>query len=748
MPKFTLWHKNQTAFEAMAAYDEAGPGFTLTGSGAPERIKAMHASQEYFRVFGVSPILGRTFRPEEDVPNGPRVAVVSNGLWKTRFGSDATVIGRALLLNGAPYTVIGVLPAEFLSDPAADIWIPLQPDPNSANQGNYLAVAARLKPGVTLSTANAQLKIIGEQFRRQSPKWMDKNETVSARPMQQEKVGDVRPALLVLFGAVGFVLLIACANVANLLLARAASRQKEIAVRTALGASRWRVIRMLLSESVLLGGVAGLLGLFLGLAGVRALLAVSPGDLPRINEISKASTTAMIDWRVLAFTVSAAVATGILFGLFPALQLSKPDLNSTLKESSGRGATGYGHNRARALLVVTEIALAVVLVVGAALLVQTFLSLRAVRPGFDPHNVLTLQIPMGNVQLQTTAAVERFNSVAVQRVEAIPGVIAAAPALVLPISGISIDLPFNVEGQPPRAGLYSGDEFWNAVGPHFFRALKIPLVRGREFTEGDGPNSARVLIVDETFVKRYLAKADPIGQQVTIARGLGPEFSEPTRTIVGVVGDVRQENLGSPIEAHMYIPMSQITDRLTAWGFQLVPSVWVVRTQSEPMALARSVQREIMSVNGEVAVAEIRTMEQIVSKSLARSNFTMLLLTTFAAIALALAAVGIYGVMSYAVSQRRHEIGIRMALGANRHKVLRMVVWNGLRLAGTGVAIGIAGALSLTRLITSMLFGVRPTDPATFAGVAGALVAVALLATWAPAWRATQVDPVIALRYE
>jgi predicted permease len=732
----------------MAAYDETGPGFTLTGSGAPERIKAMHASQEYFRVFGVTPVLGRTFRPEEDVPNGPRIAVISNGLWKTRFSSDTSVTGRALLLNGEPYTIVGVLPAEFQSAPVADVWIPLQPDPNSTNQGHYLAVAARLKTGVALSTANAELKIVGEQFRRQFPKWMDKNETVSARPMQRERVGDVRPALLVLFGAVGFVLLIACANVANLLLARAASRQKEIAVRTAMGASRWRVMRMLLSESILLGGVAGLLGLFLGAAGVRALLAVSPGDLPRIDEISKAPVTAMLDWQVLAFTVAASIATGVLFGLFPALQLSKPDLNSTLKEASGRGATGYGHNRARALLVVTEIALAVVLVVGAALLVQTFLSLRAVRPGFDSRNVLTLQIPMGNVQLHTTAAVDRFNNQAVQRVEAIPGVIAAAPALVLPVSGNSIDMPFNVEGRPPRDGQYNGDEYWNAIGPHFFRALKIPLVRGREFTEQDSPNSARVLIVDETFAKRYLAKADPIGQQVTIARGLGPEFAEPTRTIVGVVGDIRQENLGSPIEAHMYIPMSQITDRLTAWGFQIVPSAWVVRTQGEPMTLARSVQREIMSVNGQVAVAEVRTMEQIVSKSLARHNFTMLLLSTFAAIALALAAIGIYGVMSYAVSQRRHEIGIRMALGANRHEVLRMVVWNGLRLAGAGVVIGIGGALALTRLITSMLFGVRPTDPATLAGVAGALVTVALLATWAPAWRATQVDPVIALRYE
>ena len=684
IPKFNVWRKSQRVFESMAAYDFAGPGMNLAGDGRPEQVKGIHASIDYFRVFGVSPVLGRTFSKEEDAPNGPKVAVISNGLWTRRFASNPTVIGRPLIIDGDPHVIIGVLPASFHPDPAADIWVPLQADPSSTNQGHFLRVAARLKPGVTLSEANAQMKLVAEEFRRQYPKWIGKDETAGVRFMQDEMVGSMRTALYILFGAVGFVLLIACANVANLLLARATSRQKEIAVRTAMGASRARVMRMLLTESVLLGGIAAVVGLLLGVAGVRGLLALSPTNIPRAVEFANGPVlSAILDWRVLAFTAGAALFTGVLFGLFPALQLSKPNLSSTLKEASSRGSTARGHQRARSVMVVVEVALALVLVIGAALLVRTFVGLRTVSPGFDPHNVLTVQIPMGGAKFQTTAAVDRFNVVATQRVEALPGVIAAAPTFAMPLE-MTPDLPFTIEGKPPKEGIYNGDEMWNAIGPHYFKVMKIRLLRGREFDERDTANSARVLIISESFAKRHFQKEDPIGQRITIGRGLGPEFEDATRMIVGIVSDVRQRSLSRKPEPIMYVPSAQVPDALTRLGFSIVPSNWVVRTASEPMSVAPSIERELMAADGQVAVAQTRTLQLVMSGSTSRENFMMLLLTTFAGIALALAALGIYGVMSYSVAQRRHEIGIRMALGAARRNMLGLIVWQGLRLAVIG----------------------------------------------------------------
>jgi putative ABC transport system permease protein len=748
IPKFNVWRRNQRVFDGIAAYDFGGPGMNLAGDGRPEQVKGIHASLDYFRVFGASPVLGRTFSPEEDAPNGPRVAVISNGLWKRRFAARRDVIGQTLLVDGEPRVIIGVLSEDFRPDPPADLWIPLQADPNSRNQGHFLRVAARLKSGVSLSAANAQMKLVGEEFRRQFPKWMGNDETVGVKPMQDVMVGSMRTALFVLFGAVGFVLLIACANVASLLLARATSRQKEIAVRTAMGASRARIIRMLLTESVLLGGVAAVVGLWIGCAGVRALLALSPAGVPRALEFANRPLwSAVLDWRVLAFTAGAAVFTGVLFGLFPALQLSNPSLSSTLKEASGRGSTAHGRQRVRAAMVVAEVALALVLVIGAVLLVRTFVGLHSVAPGFDPRNVLVLEIPMGGARFQTTAAVERFNINATQRLEALPGVLAASPAFSIPLETTS-DLPFTIEGKPPKEGVYNGDELWNAIGSHYFRVMKIHLLRGREFDERDASSSAPVMIVSESFAKRYFPNEDPIGQRITTGRGLGPQFEDATRTIVGVAADVRQRSLNREPDPMMYVPMAQAPDALTRLGFSIVPAKWIVRTAGEPMRLAPWIERELTAADGQLAAAGARTLEQVMSTSTAREHFMMTLLTTFAALALGLAALGIYGVMSYSVAQRRHEIGIRMALGAARRDMLGMIVGQALRLAAAGVAIGVAGAYGLTRVIKSMLFGVQATDPATFAAVAGALVLVAALATCAPAWRATRVDPVIALRYE
>jgi putative ABC transport system permease protein len=749
IPKYMAWRENHV-FESMTLYDFAGPGLNIGGGDRPEQVKGIHVSAGFFSVFGARPALGRTFTDDEDRPNGPRTAVVSFELWRTRYGGDPQFVGRMLDLNGEPYTVVGIMPPGFQSDPPAEIFIPLQADPNSANQGHYLRVAGRLKPGATIDAARAEMKVAGERFHRANPKWMDANESVAVTPLRDRMVGDVRPALLILFGAVGFVLLIACANVANLLLARAAGRQKEFAIRTAIGASRARIVAQLLTESVLLAGMGGVAGFVLGSWGVRALLALSPGNIPRLTEIAGATESIpLLDWRVFAFTIGIALLTGILFGLFPAIQISRSDVNSLLKETSGRSGTGLKQNRARGALVVTEIALALVLLVGAALMVRSFAGLKSVNPGFDPHNVLTLQTSLKGSRYSTTAGVTNLTRQAIQRIEGLPGVQAAATTFLLPLEG-SMDLPFVIEGRPPtKDGPYHGDEQWVPATPHYFAAFRIPLLRGRLFQETDTANSTRVVIINEALAKKYWPKEDPIGRRMAIGgKALGPEFDEPPRQIVGVVGNVRNGGLDAADQPVMYAPPSQMTDALTRLGNNVIPLTWIVRTAIAPLSLRDAIQREIAAVDSQMPIAKVRSMEQVMSEATARQNFNMVLLSVFAGIALLLAAIGIYGLMSYAVEQRTHEFGIRMALGAARSDMLRMVVIHGMRMAAVGVVIGLAAAYGLTRLIESMLFGVHANDPLTFAVVAAILTGVALLASYVPARRATRVDPIIALRYE
>jgi putative ABC transport system permease protein len=748
IPKFNVW-KNNDAFEAMAAFDFGGVGMSVGTSDHAEQVKGIHVSSEYFKVFGVWPTLGRGFTADEDLPNGPRVAVVSFQLFSRRMGGDLRLVGQPLDIAGAPTTVIGVLPATFQSEPPADIFIPLQADPNSINQGHYLMVAGRLKPGVTIASAQAAMKIAGERFRQANPKWMDKTESVGVVPFQDAMVGDVRLPLLILLGAVGFVLLIACANVANLQLARAATRQREMAIRTAIGANRWRIVRQLLTESVLLGLGGGALGFLIGALGMRALLAIAPGDLPRINDsMHAANAVSALDWRVLCFTLAISLATGILFGLFPAVHVSRFDVNSSLKDASGRSGTGRHQNRARGFLVVSEIALAVILLVCAALMIRTFASLRAVNPGFDPHNILTLQTSLSGGRYGSTAQVDNLIRQMTPRLESLPGVQSAATALMLPIEG-GVDLPFNIAGKPPAKGnMYNGDEQWRSVSAHYFTAFKIPLLRGRVFSEHDSGNSARVIVINEAMAKKYWQKEDPIGQSMTLGTGLGPEFEEPARTIVGIVGNVRENGLTDSNQGVMYVPAGQVTNGLTQLANKVLPLSWVVRTSQEPTALAPAIQREFLAVDGQLPVSKFRTMEQVISESTARANFTMLLLTIFAGTALLLAALGIYGLMSYSVEQRTQEIGIRVALGASGSDMLRMVIGRGLLLAGIGLAVGLAAAFGLTRLLSALLFGVKASDPMAFGAVAVTLAAVAWVAVYIPARRATRIDPLIALRYE
>ncbi|MGA2741792.1 MAG: ABC transporter permease [Bryobacteraceae bacterium] len=748
IPKFNAWKKNDV-FEAMAAYDFAGPGMNVGGSDHPEQVKGIHVSSEFFRVFGVSPVVGRTFTADEDIPSGPKVAVISYQLFNRRLGADLRLVGTPILIAGAPTTVVGVLPATFQSDPPADIFIPLQADPESTNQGHYLLVAGRLKPGATLQAAKAQMKIVGERFRQANPMWMDKTESVAVVPLQEAQVGNVKLPLMILLGAVGFVLLIACANVANLQLARASTRQREMAIRTAIGANRLRIVRQLLTESVILALAGGILGFLIGAWGVRALLDIAPGNLPRITDSTHAATAvSALDWHVLGFTLAVAFATGILFGLYPAVHVSRLDVNSALRETSGRSGTGRHQNRARGFLVVSEIALAVILLVGAALMIRTFASLRAVDPGFDPHNVLTLQTSLSGGRYDTTAKVDNLIRQMTPRLESLPGLQSAATAIMLPIEG-GIDLPFNIAGKPPAKGaMYNGDEQWRSVSAHYFTAFKIPLLRGRVFSEHDTGNSARVIVINEAMAKKYWQKEDPIGHVMTLGKGLGPEFEEPAREIVGIVGNVRENGLTDSRQSVMYVPAGQITDGLTQLANKVIPLSWIVRTSQEPTALATAIQREFLAVDGQLPVSKFRTMEQVISESTARSNFNMLLLTIFAGTALLLAALGIYGLMSYSVEQRTQEIGIRVALGASSGEMLRMVIGRGLLLAGIGLAVGLAAAFGLTRLLSSLLFGVKASDPIAFGAVVLTLGVVAWVAVYIPARRATRIDPLIALRYE
>ncbi|HEV3139769.1 MAG TPA: ABC transporter permease [Vicinamibacterales bacterium] len=747
IPKYTMWRDNDV-FAVMTVYDFGALAMNLGAGNPPEPVQAVHVSADYFAVFGVAPILGRSFSPTEDLPQGPPVAVISARLWQSRFGGAQDIVGRSILLNGVSYNVVGVVPTGFHSDPDADLWIPMQADPNSVNQGHYLSVAGRLKPGVTVAQARAQMAIIGERFRKANPKWMDQEEGVGVVPMREAMTGDVRTALWVLFGAVALVLLIACVNVANLLLARAAGRQRELAVRAAMGASRARVVRQLLTESVLLAGCGGLLGLALGAWGVRGLLLLVPGDLPRVTDPATGGVMIpALDWRVVAFTLALAVVTGIVFGLFPALQTSKPNLVSTLKDASGRSGTAVRHKRVRSALVVIETALALVLLVGAALLIRSFLGLRSVDAGLDAHNVFTFQTSLAGTSYSTTANVSNFSTQVVRRLETVPGLTAAASMIALPVEA-GIDLPFTIVGRAPTRGEYSGEEQWRSISPHYFSAFKIPLVRGREFGDGDAGAATRVVIVNDAMAKKYWPNADPIGQQIVIGKGLGPQFDEPAREVVGIVGNVRENGLGNAGIGVMYIPQAQMTEGLTTLANSVLPLSWAVRTATAPSSLRIAIDRELHAVDGQITVAKPRTMEQVLSGAVARQNFNMVLLSIFAGAALVLAAIGLYGLMSYSVDQRTREIGIRMALGANRATMLRAVLREAMTLAGIGVVLGLGLAYGLTRVLASLLFGVKASDPYAFAIVAGVLTLVAAAAALIPARRATTIDPAIALRYE
>ncbi len=741
--KFNIWRQQTAVFADISAYDPGGPGFNLTGGAYPEQIHGVHVTKDYFRLLGAPVAFGRTFTAEEDRPNGGHVLVMSNGLWRRRFGGDPNLAGKSISLGGDPYVVVGILGPDFAADSPTDVWIPYQFDPNSTDQAHYFFAAARLKPGVTLDMAKAALQLATDQFRRKYPGRMGPRISFSVQPLQDAIVAEVRSSLLVLLGAVSFVLLIACANVANLLLVRATGRKREIAIRAALGAGRSRIVRQLLTESALLAGAGGTLGLLLGMVGVRALLALN-SSIPRVGEHGSAVT---LDWRVLAFTLAVSLFTGILFGLIPAFDSSRVDLSSTLKESGGRSGSGFRQNQARSLLVVSETALALILLIGAALLIRSFIALRLVDPGFDAHHVLTMQMSLTGPRFEKTAGVAQLIQNARERLSALPGVLAAGTTCSLPLEG-GYNLPFTVVGRPATDTERSKGAHWMSISPGYYDVFSIPVIRGRAFNDRDEAAAPHVVIINQAMARRFWPKGDPLSDRIVIGHGVGPEFEEPPRQIVGIVGDVRDEGLNQNPEPMMYIPAAQVTDGITTLNLRIAPIAWIIRTRGTPEAMSAAIQNELRQASGGLPVARVRSMEQVVVESTSRADFNMLLLTIFGCAALLLAAVGIYGLMAYAVQQRTQEIGIRMALGAEARAVRNMVALQGMRLMLVGVLAGIAGAFAVTRLLASFLFGVGKWDPVVFVTVPCVLSLVALFAVWLPARRAVRIDPVQALRYE
>ena len=735
-PVFAYLEQNNPGFEDLAAY-QSGDSMSLNGGDRPELVESIKASHSYFRLFGASPMLGRTFTVAEDSPEGPRVLVMSYGLWQRRFGGDPLILGKTITLGGAPYAIVGVLSPSFKPYPPGDVWIPLQADPNSTNLAGVLTVSARLSGDTTLAEANSQLAVVRRRYMEtRAPRLTPRVMKVDF--LQEQMTGDIRPALLILLGAVGLVLLIACANVANLLLARATARQREIAIRAAIGAGRGRIVRQLLTESLLLALAGGALGLALGSWGVRALVAFVPGNLPRLQEMA-------LDGRVAGFTLLLAAGTGLLCGLLPAMQVARTELASALQESSGRAGTGRNQNRTRGALVAAEIALAVVLLCGAMLLIRSFAALHNERLGFDAHNLLTMEISLAGPGYSKSSGVDRIARQFVERAEHISGVESAALASALPLFG-KMDMIFNIPGQTLAADRqFTGDVQWRFVSAHYFDVLRIPLLSGRLLQERE---AGRTVVISQAMARKFWPNASPVGRSIFIGPGLGPTYQVGITEIVGVVGDVRErlELEPSPV---MYQAPSQIPDADMALLNSYEPGAVLIRTRPgvEPTSVSRAVESALLTT-GQLPATKARTIEQLSLDATARQNFNLLLLGSFAAMALLLAAVGIYGVMSYSVQQRTHEIGIRAALGANRRDTLALVLRHALRVALAGAAVGIAASFGLTRLLRSQLFGVSPSDPLTFTVVPLILVALALAAAWLPALRASRVDPLVALRHE
>jgi putative ABC transport system permease protein len=721
---FVDWRDSRSIFANTAAMQGWQP--TLTGVAEPEPLVGEQVTGEYFDVLGVRPQLGRAFRPEEDVPNAPRVVILSHGLWQRRFGGDRTLVGRRITLGGEPHEIVGIMPEGFR--PAvisqAQLWRPRRLNTANPSRGAViLRVVARLREGVTLDQARHSAEWLSAQLAVAHPD-TNKGARLNIVALQEQIVGNIRPGLLVLLGAVGFVLLIACVNIANLLLARASGRGREIAVRMALGAMRGRVVRQLLTESLILAAIGGALGLVIGVWGVSMLIALAPDGAPRLDEIG-------LDGTVLAFAVALTVATGLIFGLVPALQVSRPELTPALREG-GRGTAGPGSQRARRALIVAEVALALMLLVGSGLLLRTFLRIQAVDLGFNPENVLVGSIVPPQVKYRNDDERRVLYDRLLERASALPGLKAAALGSVLPLGGDS-DMTIFIEGRPlPRTSSEALATWYRLVSADYLQAMDISLRSGRMFKSGE---QAPILVINETGARRFWPGEDPIGKRVRFDQ----DEKAPWFTVIGVCEDVKMRGARGEARTEVYIPYWQMPEP----GMNIV-----LKAAADPARLAGPLRQAVREVDPDLPVSTLMPMSQIVSDSIDEPRFVAFLVSVFATLALLLSAIGIYGVMSYAVAQRTSEIGVRMALGAGRHEVFGLIVGDGLKLAAIGIGIGLVASVALARSISTLLFGVATYDPLTFAAMTATLLAVAVLASIIPAQRATRVDPIVALRAE
>ena len=736
-PNFQDYQRDNHTFASMAADSE--DDFNLTGAAETERLRGDRISASFFPLLGVKPVIGRNFGAEEEHLGAQPVALIGAGFWQRKFGSSREVVGKTITLNGSQYTIVGVIPASFRLDRSNDVYVPLGQwsEPSFRDRNSHMIeVEGRLKPGVTLAQGQADMDEVGRNLAAAYPA-ADSDKEIAVVPLKKDIVGDIQPYLLVLLGAVGFVLLIACANVANLVLARSSGRAREFAIRAALGASKPRIIRQLLTESILLAVFGGALGLVVAVWGTQAALSFLPDPLPRAQEIG-------LDTRVLIFTAAISLLAGILFGLAPALKTSRPNLQETLKEA-GRGSSGTRH-RAQGIFVAAEMALSLVLLIGAGLMIRSLSRLWSVSPGFNPHNVLTFNLALPAVVGKSPDGLRAYFRQLHEKLATIPGVQASSLfAGSLPMMGDAA-WPFWIDGEPkPVSENDMKLAIWYSVEPEYFTAMQIPLKRGRLLTSKDDEHAPFVIVVDEIFARKYFGNQDPVGKRINFAK------ERPQAEIVGVVGHVKHWGLDAgsreTIPTQFYAPFLQLPDNSMSWWATTSVTV-VMRTQGAPLGLVGSIRQTMKQMNSEQVIYDEEPVDNILSRSLASRRFSMILLDVFAALALALSCVGIYGVVSYLVGRRTHEIGIRIALGANRSDVLRLVLGEGVKMALIGVAVGLAAAFALTRLMANMLFDVSTTDPLTFGSVAILLTLVALAACYIPARRAMRVDPMIALRYE
>lgn len=727
-PNFVDWREQNKVFEQMSAYDVFD--FNLTGDDQPERLRGVRVSANLFSMLGAKVALGREFLPEEEQPGKNRVIVLSHGLWQRRFGGTTDILGRTVSLDGATYTVVGVMPQgfQFPMFMPTDIWTPLALNLNQDERGGrFLAVIARLKKGTSIELARSDLNTIALRIQQEYPN-TSAGWGVSMLYVHEQLVERGRPTLLVLLGAVAFVLLIACVNVANLMLARATSRKKEIALRMTLGASRVRLVRQLLTESLLLALLGGGLGSLLSLIGIRVLVARMPGEISGVGDIG-------LDPRVLAFTLGISVLTGIVFGLVPALQASKPDLNGTLKETSKTSAGALDRYRLRSILVVAEVAMSLVLLIGAGLMIQSFLRLQEVKPGFDATNLLLIPISLPESKYPDPQHRATIFQQIVQRVETISGVDSVGASSIPPLSGRDRGSGFAIEGRPQVLRDEKLFGYLREVTPNYFSTMRIPVLKGNPFTDRDRVDTTWVAMINENVARRYFSTEDPIGKRVTF----NPGSNAVWYTIVGVVGDVRHAGVAANPQPEFYGPYLQ----------DPVPSMTLlIRTTVRPESLIPAIRNEIRAVNKDVPLTDVRTMEQSIAESIARVRMTLLFLGIFASVALALAVVGIYAFMSYTVSQRTYELGIRMALGAQQSQVMKLILIQGMKLALIGIGVGLLAALALSQVMSSLLVGIVAFDLVAFITISLLLLVVALAANFFPALRATKVDPMIALRVE